>query len=71
MIQAHKVVIECDIQGRYAATFPGSPGCQAQAQSLKTLMERIQEAMAPFPEVGVLAAVPRETAGVAPDGGVS
>jgi predicted RNase H-like HicB family nuclease len=69
MIQAHKVVIERDTQGGYVATFPGLMGRQAQARSLKTLMERIQEAMALSPEVNEPAAVPREMASVSPDGG--
>jgi predicted RNase H-like HicB family nuclease len=68
MTQAYKVVIERDTQGGYVATFPDLVGCQAQARSLKTLMERIQEAMALSPEVGEPAAIPRELAVVAPDG---
>jgi predicted RNase H-like HicB family nuclease len=68
MTQAYKVVIERDTQGGYVATFPELLGCQAQAGSLKTLMERIQEAMELSPEVGEPAAVPRKLA-VAPDGG--
>jgi predicted RNase H-like HicB family nuclease len=59
MIQAYKVVIEPDSQGGYVATLPGLAGCQAQAPSLKTLMERIREAMALPPEVDQPAAVPR------------
>jgi predicted RNase H-like HicB family nuclease len=51
MTQAYKVVIECDTQGLYVATFPELVGCQAQAGSLTTLMERIREAMAVCPEV--------------------
>jgi predicted RNase H-like HicB family nuclease len=46
MIQACKVVIERDTQGGYVATFPELLGCQAHARSLKTLMERIREAVA-------------------------
>ena len=70
MIQSQKVLIERDIQGGYVATFPGLRGYQAQARSLKALMERIQEAMALFPEVAAPAAVPREMRSVSPDGGV-
>jgi len=68
MIQAHKVVIERDAQGGYVATFPGLRGDKAQARSLKTLMVRIQEAMALSPEVGEPAVVPREIAGASSDG---
>ena len=70
MIQSQKVLIERDIQGGYVATFPGLRGYQAQARSLKMLMERIQEAIALFPEVAAPAAVPREMRSVSPDGGV-
>ena len=69
MTQAYKVVIERDTQGGYVATFPEFAGCQTQARSLKTLMERIREAMAFSPGVDEPAAVPRELANVAPDGG--
>ena len=58
MTQAYKVVIECDSQGGYVATFPELLGCRAQARSLKGLMERIQEAMALCPEESELAAAP-------------
>lgn len=68
MTQAYKVVIERDTQGGYVATFPELLGCQAHAGSLKTLMERIQEAMALSPEVGEPAGIPRELATVAQDG---
>jgi predicted RNase H-like HicB family nuclease len=51
MTQAYKVVIECDTQGLYVATFPELVGCQAQAGSLTMLMERIREALALCPEV--------------------
>ena len=68
MKPAYKVVIERDTQGVYVATFPELLGCQAQAGSLKTLMERIQEAMALSPEMGEPAAIPRELAVVASDG---
>jgi predicted RNase H-like HicB family nuclease len=44
------VVIERETGGTYVATFPEWAGCQAQAGSLKTLMVRIQEAMALRPE---------------------
>jgi predicted RNase H-like HicB family nuclease len=70
MIQSHKVLIERDIQGGYVATFPGLRGYQAQARSLKMLMERIQEAIALFPEVAAPPAVPREMRNVSPEGGV-
>lgn len=70
MIQAHKVVIERDTQGEYVATFPGLMGRQTRARSLKTLMERIGEAMALSPEVDEPAAIPREMASVSPEGGV-
>jgi predicted RNase H-like HicB family nuclease len=60
MTQAYKVVIECDTQGGYVATFPELVGCQAQARSLKTLMDRIREAMALCPEAGEPAAVPHK-----------
>jgi predicted RNase H-like HicB family nuclease len=60
MNQAHKVVIERDTQGGYVATFPGLMGRQAQARSLKTLMDCIREAMALSLEVDEPAAVPRE-----------
>ncbi len=52
MTQAYKVVIERDTQGGYTATFPELVDCQAQAGSLKTLMERIREVVAPYPEAG-------------------
>ncbi len=69
MNQAQKVVIERDTQGGYVATFPGLMGYQAQARSLKMLMERIQEAMALSPEVDEPTAVLREMARISPDGG--
>jgi predicted RNase H-like HicB family nuclease len=68
MTQAYKVVIERDTQGGYVATFPDLVGRQAQAGSLKMLMEQIQETMALSPEVGEPAGVPRNLTGVAPDG---
>lgn len=52
MAQAYKVVIERDTQGGYTATFPELVDCQAQAASLKTLMERIREVTALCPEAG-------------------
>ncbi len=52
MTQAYKVVIERDTQGGYTATFPELVDCQAQAGSLKTLMERIREVTALCPEAG-------------------
>jgi predicted RNase H-like HicB family nuclease len=67
MTQAYKVVIERDSQGGYVATFPELLGCQAHAGSLKTLMERIQEAMALSPEEGEPAADTQKLATVAPD----
>ena len=68
MIQAYKVVVESDSQGGYVATLPGLAGCQAQARSLKLLMERIQEAMVLSPEMDEPAAVPRERATVVSHG---
>ena len=53
MTQAYKVVIERDRQGGYTATFPELMDRQAQAGSLKMLMQRIQEAVALSPETGV------------------
>jgi predicted RNase H-like HicB family nuclease len=50
MTRAYKIVIERDTQGGYVATFPEMVGRQAQAGSLKTLMERIREAAALGPE---------------------
>jgi predicted RNase H-like HicB family nuclease len=58
MIQAYKVVIEHDNQDGYVATFPELVGCQAQAESLKTLMERIRETLAHHQEVGEASATP-------------
>jgi hypothetical protein len=68
MAQVYKVVIERDTQGGYAATFPELVGLQAHAGSLKTLMERIREAMAPSPETGEPAAPPRKLPAGARDG---
>lgn len=59
MIQAYKVVIEHNNQDGYVATFPELVGCQAQADSLKTLMERIRETLDRHPGVGETAATPR------------
>ena len=56
MTHAYKVVIERDTHGGYTATFPELVGCQAQARSLKSLMERIREVVALCPEVGEPAA---------------
>jgi predicted RNase H-like HicB family nuclease len=56
MTQLYKVVITRDTRGDYVATFPELVGCQAQAGSLKTLMERIQETMALCPEVDEMSA---------------
>jgi predicted RNase H-like HicB family nuclease len=58
MIQAYKVVIEHTHQDGYVATFPELAGCQAQADSLKTLMERIRETLDRHPEVGETATTP-------------
>jgi predicted RNase H-like HicB family nuclease len=69
MIQSHKVLIERDTEGGYVATFPGLRGYQAQARSLKMLMERIREVMALSPEVDEPAAVPRGMRSLSPDGG--
>lgn len=52
MIQAYKVVIEHDARGGYVATFPEFAGCQAQAESLRALLVRIGETMAPYVEAG-------------------
>lgn len=46
------VIIERDEQGYLVASVPALPGCHTQAQSLDTLMERIQEAIALCLEVG-------------------
>jgi hypothetical protein len=51
MTRTHKIVIERDTRGDYVATFPEWAGCRAQAGSLKTLMVRIQEAMARGPDL--------------------
>ncbi len=59
MTQAYKVIIEHDTQRGYVATFPGLLGHQAQAESLKTLMERIREALALHSELVELAATPQ------------
>jgi predicted RNase H-like HicB family nuclease len=58
MIQAYKVVIEHNNQDGYVATFPELAGCQAQAGSLKALMNQIREALAHHPEVGEPTAAP-------------
>jgi len=52
MIQAYKVVIEHDARDGYVATFPEFAGCKAQAKSLKALLVRIGETMAPYVEAG-------------------
>ena len=52
MIQAYKVVIEHDAREGYVATFPEFVGCKAQAESLKALLVRIGETMAPYVEAG-------------------
>ncbi len=67
MTQAFKIVVERDSQGDYVATFPELPGGQAQAGSLKALMERIREAMARCLEVSAEAA-PQEMAGMVHNG---
>ena len=59
MTQAYKVVIEHDTQEGYVATFPELANCQAQAESLKALMEQIRKALAHHPEVGEPAEAPR------------
>jgi predicted RNase H-like HicB family nuclease len=58
MIEVYKVVIKRDNQDGYVATFPELAGCQAQADSLKTLMERIRETLDRHPEVGETATTP-------------
>jgi predicted RNase H-like HicB family nuclease len=70
MIQSQKVLIERDTQGGYVATFPGLRGYQAQARSLKALMDRIQETIALPPEAAELVVLPRGMRSVSPDGGV-
>ena len=69
MIQAYKVVIEHNNQEGYVATFPELVGCQAQADSLKALMERIRETLAHHPDVGETAAVPGKRSGTGKAGG--
>jgi hypothetical protein len=69
MTHATKVVIERDTQGGYVATFPEWVGYRAQASSLKTLIEQIQEALALPPDGGATTAAPRDLACVARDGG--
>jgi predicted RNase H-like HicB family nuclease len=39
------VIIELDENGYYVGSVPELPGCHTQAQTLKTLMERIREAI--------------------------
>jgi predicted RNase H-like HicB family nuclease len=39
------VIIELDEDGYYVGSVPELPGCHTQAQTLKTLMERIREAI--------------------------
>jgi predicted RNase H-like HicB family nuclease len=46
MARTYKIVIEREPEGGYVATLPELLGCEAQADSLKILMERIREAMA-------------------------
>ena len=58
MIQAYKVVIEHDARDGYVATFPEFAGRKAQAKSLKVLLVRIGETMAPYIEAGQPAATP-------------
>jgi predicted RNase H-like HicB family nuclease len=58
MTQAYKVVIKHDTQEGYVATLPELVDCQAQAKSLKTLMERICEVLAHHPDVDQPAATP-------------
>jgi predicted RNase H-like HicB family nuclease len=58
MTQAYKVVIENDTRGGYVATFPEFADCKAQAESLKALIVRIGETMAPYADVGWPAATP-------------
>jgi predicted RNase H-like HicB family nuclease len=70
MIQSQKVLIERDTEGGYVATFPGLRGYQAQARSLKILMERIQEATALSPEAAAPAAISRGVHSVSSEGGV-
>jgi predicted RNase H-like HicB family nuclease len=38
-------IIELDEDGYYVGSVPELPGCHTQAQTLKTLMERIREAI--------------------------
>jgi predicted RNase H-like HicB family nuclease len=43
MDRKYRIVIERDEEGYYIASVPELKGCHAQAKSLDTLMERIQE----------------------------
>jgi predicted RNase H-like HicB family nuclease len=45
------VIIERDSEGYYVASVPALPGCHTQARSLDELSERIQEAIALYPDV--------------------
>jgi predicted RNase H-like HicB family nuclease len=67
MAQTFKIVVERDSQGGYVATLPEVLGCQAQAESLKTLMERLREAMACCLEGNE--APPQELTGAVHNGG--
>jgi hypothetical protein len=68
MVQPYKVIIERDSQGEYLATFPALVGCQAQAASLKTLMQRILEATVSRPELRQPETTARERAATARPG---
>jgi predicted RNase H-like HicB family nuclease len=64
MNRAFNVIIERDSEGYYVGTVPELRGCHTQAQSLDTLMERMQEAIELCLEVESEDIEPRDFVGV-------
>ena len=52
MNETYTVVIERDEDGYYVGSVPALPGCHTQAKSIDQLMERMEEAIALWLEVG-------------------
>ena len=48
----YTILIEKDEEGYYIGSVPALPGCHSQAESVDQLMERMEEAIALWLEVG-------------------
>lgn len=52
MTAEYTILIEKDEDGYYVGSVPALPGCHSQAKSVEQLIERMEEAIALWLEVG-------------------